>query len=183
MVVESILGMRRIFVMGPIGAGKTHLSTRLSNTLNLPVIHLDREFILPNYKRPPLGCWRKRVSDLARLDEWIMDGNFFDALDERFARAQLIVLLDLPQWLCALRTVKRTILNLGQTRYDLGLPERLNLTHLSNAFTYKARRSSKFQQLIDRASAESINLVKLQSKGDVKKFLLSIRESLDSENQ
>ena len=54
--------MQRILVIGSPGAGKSTLARRLAERLDLPLIHLDREYFGPGWTMPSKEEWRVRVS-------------------------------------------------------------------------------------------------------------------------
>jgi len=115
--------VRRVAVVGPGGAGKTLFAGRLSERIGSPVVHLDRIFYGSDWQRRPQA---DAVADLERAiagDSWIADGGFLDAGDSRFARADTVVFLDPPRWLCVWRILWRRVRDHGKDRPDLPAPE------------------------------------------------------------
>ncbi|HKP19072.1 MAG TPA: isopentenyl transferase family protein [Gaiellaceae bacterium] len=111
--------MRRVVVLGPGGAGKSDFSRALARRTGLPVVHLDRLFWRPGWKPAPRD---EAVGDLAaaiRADRWILDGNFLDAGDARFERADTVVFLDLPRATCLWRVLRRLVRDRRRDRVDL----------------------------------------------------------------
>jgi hypothetical protein len=53
--------------------------------------------------------WARRQAILAAEPRWIMDGDLgpYDAVEPRLRRADTVVVLDLPLWLCAWRAWRR----------------------------------------------------------------------------
>jgi adenylate kinase family enzyme len=102
----SVIG-RRILVIGPAGSGKSTFSRTLSTRTGLPVIHLDRHYWGTGWVKPSEIEWRERQRDLLRGDAWIADGNDLETLDLRLERAEDVVLLDTPWWICAHRAFLR----------------------------------------------------------------------------
>ena len=102
----SVIG-RRILVIGPAGSGKSTFSRALSTRTGLPVIHLDVHYWRPGWVRPSEDEWREQQRDLLGGDAWIADGNDLDTLDLRLERAEDVVLLDTPWWICARRALLR----------------------------------------------------------------------------
>lgn len=119
--------MQRILVIGSAGSGKSTLSQRLSEQLQLPVIHLDKYYWKPNWVPTPNEDWDKFVLGTTNRDQWIMDGNYTRTLDLRLKRADTVIFLDLSKWLCLYRIIKRRIKYHRKTRADLneGCPEKL----------------------------------------------------------
>jgi adenylate kinase family enzyme len=98
---------RRVLVTGVAGAGKSTFSRALSAKTGLPVIVLDVHFWLPGWVKPPEAEWRKKQEGLLAGEEWIADGNYPSSLDLRLERADTVVFLDTPWWICAWRALAR----------------------------------------------------------------------------
>jgi adenylate kinase family enzyme len=128
--------VRRVVVVGPGGSGKTVFAERLSQRTGIPVVHLDRIFYRDGWNEVPR---EEAVGELERAiagDRWIVDGNFLDAGDSRFARADTVVFLDPPRWLCLLRIVRRRIRDRGKERPDLPGPEGLDWEFMKWTWRY-----------------------------------------------
>jgi adenylate kinase family enzyme len=91
------------------GAGKSTFSQALSRKTGLPVIHLDIHFWKPGWVEPSEEERRETQRCLLAGDEWIVDGNDDATLDLRLARAETLVILDTPWWVCAWRAFARGI--------------------------------------------------------------------------
>jgi adenylate kinase family enzyme len=100
---------KRIVVTGLAGAGKSTFSRALSAKTGLPVIHLDLHFWKPGWTEPSEDEWRGTQRALLASDEWIADGNYHATLDLRLERADTVIFLDTPWWLCASRAFVRGI--------------------------------------------------------------------------
>jgi adenylate kinase family enzyme len=100
---------RRVVVTGMAGAGKSTFSRALSAKTGLPVIHLDVHFWKPGWVEPSEDEWRDKQRSLLTSNEWIVDGNYYATLDLRLGRADTVVFLDTPWWVCAWRTFVRGI--------------------------------------------------------------------------
>ena len=55
---------KRIIVLGSTGSGKTVLSNSISQRTGIPVVHLDKEYWLPNWGRPTQDEWINKLSTL-----------------------------------------------------------------------------------------------------------------------
>ena len=106
-------------ILGPAGAGKTVLAHRLSACTGLPVIHLDRIFWRSGWQPAPRDEALAELESALAGDRWIADGNFLDAGDTRFARADTVIFLDLPRALCIWRVLWRRVRDRGRERPDL----------------------------------------------------------------
>jgi adenylate kinase family enzyme len=100
---------RRVVVTGMAGAGKSTFSRALSAKTGLPVIHLDLHFWKPGWVPTPDDEWREKQRGLLAGEQWIVDGNYHATLDLRLERADTVVLLDTPWWICAQRALARGV--------------------------------------------------------------------------
>ena len=98
---------RRVLVIGMAGSGKSTFSRALSAKTGLPVIHLDVHYWKPGWVEPSEKEWREKQRSLLAGEAWIADGNYYETLDLPLERAETVVLLDTPWWICAARAFAR----------------------------------------------------------------------------
>ena len=100
---------RRVVVTGMAGAGKSTFSRALSAKTGLPVVHLDLHFWKPGWVPTPDDEWSEKQRGLLAGEQWIVDGNYHETLDLRLERADTVVFLDTPWWICAQRALARGV--------------------------------------------------------------------------
>lgn len=98
---------RRILVDGMMGSGKSTVARALAAKTGLLVIHLDLHYWKPGWARPTDTEWRERQRTLLAGVAWIIDGNYNETLPLRLERAETVVYLETPWWLCASRALVR----------------------------------------------------------------------------
>lgn len=128
----------RIMVMGPPGSGKSTLARTLGQKLDLPVFHADALFHGPGWVARPRDDFIADMTILAARLAWVIDGNYSNAkygpaIADRLARAERIILLDLPRRVTIPRILRRVARYHGQQRPDsaAGCPERLDWEFLA----------------------------------------------------
>jgi adenylate kinase family enzyme len=101
--------VERVVVFGRGGAGKSALARELGTATGLPVVELDKEFWSVDLEPLAPEEWARRQAILAAQPRWIMDGDLglYDVVEPRLRRADTVVVLDLPLWLCAWRARRR----------------------------------------------------------------------------
>lgn len=164
--------INRVAIVGRCGSGKSTLAKQLSITLNLPLVHIDKLYWLPDWNE------RKKEEFIALHNKealkryWVMDGNNKSTFKLRFERADHIIIFDLPRYLCILRVLKRTILNLGKNREDMGegCKERISW-HYWNFL--------KYVWSFDKTSGKAIHETIKQLEIDAKYTILKSSKDVD----
>lgn len=165
--------MRRVLVIGSPGAGKSTFAARLADRSGLPLIHLDQEYWRPSWIEPPKDDWRQIVSGLIARDSWIMDGNFGGTLELRLSRADTVIDLQLPAWLCVWRLLRRIISSAGKTRADMaeGCPEHLDFSFLLFAARFPAGPRKRIDKTV--ANFEG-TYIRLRNTAEVEHYLSNV---------
>lgn len=100
--------MHRVVVLGCAGVGKTTFSRRLGERLGVPVICLD-EIWRREWTSDDVPTFRVMLEEAHAGEAWVSDGNFAKAtFDLRLPRADLVIWLEQPRWVCAWRVIART---------------------------------------------------------------------------
>ncbi len=120
--------MDRIAILGRCGSGKSTLARRVGQTLDVPATHLDALWWRPGWVESDLASFRAAVAKVSAQQRWVIDGNYSRTFDLRLRRADTVVFLDPPRWLCLWRVLWRTASGFGRTRPDVaeGCPERFD---------------------------------------------------------
>lgn len=106
---NNLVNCRKILVLGSPGAGKTHFSRNLATILNLPLYHLDDEYWLNNWQRPPKDKWKERLKLICEKECWVIDGNYAEYLGLRLKYSDCAILLLNPWWSCLFRVAVRGV--------------------------------------------------------------------------
>jgi adenylate kinase family enzyme len=101
--------VHRVIVTGMPGSGKSTFSKSLSAKTGPPLIHLDLQYWKPPWVRPSDDESRSKQRRLLEGDAWIADGNYHETLALRLERADTVVVLTTPWWLCSYRALVRRV--------------------------------------------------------------------------
>jgi adenylate kinase family enzyme len=161
-----------VIILGSAGSGKSTLSQKLSVILSLPVIHLDKYFWMPNWVQTPNEEWDKIVEDFTMEEQWIIDGNYSRTMDIRIKRADLIIYLDMPRWLCLYQIFKRRIMYHKKTRPDMNeeCPEKIDFEFVKWVWNYRRRSRIKTLEKLDQVKNQK-EVIILKSRKQVDEFI------------
>jgi adenylate kinase family enzyme len=174
----NLAQMDRILVLGSGGAGKSTFAKQLGELLSIKVDHLDRHYWKPGWVKPSNDEWVATVANLIGREKWIIDGNFGGTLDQRIARCDTLIFLDMPRLLCLWRIVKRRLTYLRAPRPDMaeGCEEKLDLEFVSWVWNYSKRTRPRILRLMHH-NAEQKRMVRLTSDSEVRQFLNALRQN------
>ena len=165
---------RRVVVTGLAGSGKSTFSLALAAKTGLPVIHLDLHFWRPGWVAPSETEWREKQCGVLAGDAWIADGNYHETLDLRLERADTVVFLDMPWWLCAGRAFLRGFRMPGELPEGCDYSAWLRLRdewRLAVRIWRKRRSEPEREHEIISQHAPHLALHVLRSKRAVREFL------------
>ncbi len=97
--------MRRVVVTGNSGSGKSTFAVKLGQLLDLPVIHIDLLHMRDDGSRVSDQELHRRVVEAASTDRWVFEGFNTETFHDRAHRADTLIFLDLPNWVCAWRVL------------------------------------------------------------------------------
>lgn len=173
--------IRRIMIVGQPGSGKSTLALALGALTGLPVVHIDHIHWHPGWVERSRDEKTRLCNAVEAGDAWIFEGGYSATWDNRLARADLVIWLDLPLWLRFWRVVRRTIVWNGRNRPDLpeGCAEGFHRETLPFwAYIWRTRRSARARiaRLAGRARPGQ-PVVRLRSGRAVRRFLARLEKS------
>lgn len=171
--------IKRIAIIGNSGSGKSTLSQQLHKIYKLPVYHLDQYFWGPGWVHPNPDEYKIIHDNLCDLDEWIMDGVNLRLMEYRIQRADVIIFLDLPRYLCFYRIFKRLFKYYGKETPSgpKGCFEKISwasIPFLKYVWNFKNKYPAKIKELLkDYANTKEIYVLKSQK--DIDQFINRIK--------
>lgn len=165
-------------VIGHPGAGKSTLAIELGRILDLPVIHLDREYWQPGWVELTDNEWEDRVTTLASQGRWVMDGSYDRTLRSRLPRAEIVLLLDFPRLLCMRRIIKRILTGWGKVRTDMGdgCPEKIDFGFFKFVWNYRRDRMPNVKSKLAEYFSGG-KLFRFDHPADIDQLLKELRSS------
>jgi adenylate kinase family enzyme len=167
--------MQRIMIVGQPGSGKSTLARDLGGRIGLPVVHIDHIHWQPGWIARPREEKTRMCHAVEAGEAWIFEGGHSVTWENRLARAEMLVWLDMRVWQRLWRVVKRTVLWHGRNRPDLpeGCLEGFHRETLPFwRYIWRTRHTGRgqMQRLWDSVPAGKAR-VRLRSLAEVKSFL------------
>ena len=166
--------MQRVMIIGPCGAGKSTVSHRLAAKLGLPLIHMDQLNWLPGWvdggNERLLGLLTTEVAK----DRWLIEGNYGSTMEPRLQRADTVIYLDFPIWLCIMRVLKRVTTSYGRRRPDMaeGCLEHFDASSLLYILRWNRGPRQRTERLL-RGHEDKV--VRLKSSNALAKWLVNVK--------
>lgn len=163
------------------GVGKSTFAKEVSETLTIPVYHLDRYFWNPGWVEATIDEFSAAQQTLVKKDTWIIEGNYGSTFDIRASQADTIIYLELPLRTCLYRVLKRWLTNLGNNREDMGegCTEKMDKEFLQFIIKTYSERKKQMNVRLDKFEKSSYqrNVFRLTDKKEISSFLQNIHET------
>lgn len=119
--------MKRVMIVGGSGAGKSTLARGFGAATGLPVHHMDHIHWQAGWVARSRAQRKDMALAIEAQDRWIFEGGFSTTYDNRAARADTLIWLDVPVAVRLWRVTWRTVKSYGRNRPDIpqGCAERL----------------------------------------------------------
>ena len=164
--------MNRILILGPCGAGKSHLADLMGRKLKIPVYHLDSIFWNPGWVSTDGKVFLQRINEIAAGEAWIIDGNYSNYWGDRLIRCDTIILLDYSRRIHFYRTLMRILKGYGKVRSDMadGCPERLDWEFLKYSWDFRKNKMKNLYETVED-HAEEKKVIVFKKPGRLEAYL------------
>jgi adenylate kinase family enzyme len=164
--------------MGSPGSGKSTLAKKIGQVLDIEVIHLDKLFWQSGWISVSQEDFKEAQQRHLIKDQWIIDGTYSSVWQPRLEKADTIIFLDFPKWICLYRVFQRYWKNRNQTRSDMGngCPEKIDMEFFQFIWNYPKGKRLKILQALQENEEKQI--VILQNSKQVAHFLATLRKKM-----
>lgn len=155
--------MKRIIVIGCPGSGKSVFSIKLSNILQIPVIHLDNLYWNSDKTTVDNEVFRNRLTDSIQKDSWIIDGNYISTMEIRLQHCDTVFFLDYPVEICLEGVKSRK----GKIRPDIPwIEEEENEEFIQYIKNFKSNVTPKIHQYLYNYSDREVFHLKSREEAE-----------------
>lgn len=166
--------MEKIAIIGSPGAGKTTLARTLHQELHIKVYHLDRLLWETGWQRIDGPTRIDIIQDIAREQQWIIEGTYIRSSEPRLSAADTIIFLDVNPLVCLWHVIKRYYRARGHFRRDIPIEtaDKLNLGRMLKLLAFPIQERIKLKQKL--RNYESKEIIRLRSENDLYSFLATL---------
>jgi adenylate kinase family enzyme len=167
--------VRKLFIIGPAGSGKTTIAYKLSKKLNIESNNLDDLFWNNNsssYNNKRNIVERMNLfQNILNRSSWIMEGAYIEWPQKAFQEAEIIIYLCIPMRIINYRIIKRYFLRkLGFEK----MCKKETLTSLIDLLKWNKKQGILIEGLIQKLSLEGKNIIIFRTRNEIKEYIKSI---------
>jgi len=171
--------MKRIMVVGNIGAGKSTFAKALHDLTHIEIYHLDKFFFKTKRDITPHDEWVEFATILSQKETWIIDGNYPNTLLIRAERADTIFLLDPPIIICYFNVIKRSITNILFKKQRSDSPlfkyDSFTCSMFRRIWRFKSKRKKYYSTIF----AMQKDIYHFKSMKESRQFIIKYRQKIN----
>lgn len=175
-----------IMIVGSSGSGKSTLATRIGEITGLRVVHIDRIYWKPNWEMRTQDEITKLVAKETSTDGWVFEGNNSATHELRAQKANIIIYLNIPRYVCLYRVIKRSILGqisqrlTGHKRQCLadGCEEKITLNLIKWVWEFPEKNKEKLKRLFETAPKHTITIT-INNNEQIENFLTELKNAVN----
>jgi len=142
---------KRICIIGPSSTGKSTLADSLAKKLGIKAHHLDLTAHIPNsnFERRPDPEFIAEHNKIIAEETWVIDGNYSVTMNERLARAKLLIWLDYNPIISVLNFIMRCFKPVENRIGHLeGAPHKINPALIKHTLIQYPKNKVKYKKLL-----------------------------------
>lgn len=171
--------MKKVIVIGCPGSGKSVFSRKLREITGLPLYPLDMIHWRPDRTYITREELIKRLCEIFKTDEWIIDGNYGSTMELRMSYCDTIFFLDYPTELCYESIMKRR----GTVRPDMPWvesPDDIDEDFVNTVLNYNEVNRPAVLELFNKYPDKEIHIFK--SRTEAETFLKTLKRDMRGGN-
>lgn len=166
----------KINIFGRSISGKTTLSRKLSEQLNIQYYDLDKIVWDDNFKKKSPNDIRQDIQKIVNSESWILCGNYSDYLIlERIKFADVNINISCSSFYILARSIKRYI----SFKNNNNSEDWVTLKYIIKQIFFVSRSTKKTTQMLTMLDN---NLININSKNSINDIINSLKEQMNEKN-
>lgn len=164
--------MKKIIILGCAGCGKSTLAAKLSEKLQIPLLHLDTIYWKANWQEEDKEIFENKQIEFLKNDSWIIDGNYRDTLEMRLKDADTVLYLDYPRRVAIYGIYKRYFEYRKKTRTSIaaGCKEKIDRSFFKWVWRFKKHAKPKIIEILN-GYKDNCNIYFFKNRKELNNFL------------
>jgi len=176
--------MKRVAVIGPGGAGKSHIASQLGESLGARVVELDRLFWRPGWVETPAPEWEELQRRELSREPWVVEGLHADTMHLWLEAADMIVFLDVSPLLATWRVSRRRLSGDDRSTAPAGCEPapayRALIKFLLYQLEYRRKIRPEILRILDRRGDAEVAV--LRTPEEIDAFLGRVERDLEEQH-
>jgi adenylate kinase family enzyme len=177
--------MMRIAVIGPGGAGKSHVARQLGEAVGARVVQLDRLFWRPGWVETPAPEWEEIQQEEISHDHWVVEGLHEDTMHLWLEAADRIVFLDVSPLVATWRVSRRRLTGDDPSTAPEGCEPapayRALIKFVLYQWEYRRKIRPEILRILERRRGDA-EIAVLRTPGEVDAFLDRVERDLEEQH-
>jgi len=169
--------VKRIWIAGSAGSGKTTLANLLGKKMNIPVYHRD---LITWDENDNIRSEEEQVlmlKEITKNQTWIFEGARFTAsrIDGRLDKCDTIIYLNINRFICLYRGLKRGYLHSKDATIPKVEKQPFRFEHIKGVLIDYPKKSEQRLNILSEAKQRGIAVFILNNRNEVKNFYNKIK--------
>jgi adenylate kinase family enzyme len=163
-------------IIGGNGCGKTTFAQKLSDRLNLPLVHLDTLYWTDGWKPVADEIFDEQLLCELIKPVWMIEGNIARTIPLRLQYCDTVIYMDFPRIRCLWGVIQRVLKNYGESRFDMGgyCPEKLDMQKLKFFLSVWASHKKKRRHFYAMLDSVNCQVIILKNRRQTRQFLQNL---------
>ncbi len=163
--------MKRIWIAGNAGSGKTTLADALGKRNNIPVYHRDYISWDENLNTRSESEQVAMLRDITARECWIFEGARFTAakIDGRLERCDTIIHLNINRFVCVFRAINRWRKQIGKNLPPADY-QPFTFSHIKSTLIDYPQKAHQRAEILEQAKQKGIHIIEIKTLSQLNKF-------------
>ncbi len=163
----------KVLIIGSPGSGKSYYSKKISEITGLTLIHIDNLYWNKDKTHITLEELEVKIEEVINKEQWIIDGNFKNTLEQRLKKADTVLYLDFPTEKC----IKGVEYRIGTENDDMPwVEEEFDPEFREYILGFRENIRPQMIEILDKYNGKDIYFFK--NREEIDEFIASLKAGM-----